>query len=913
MKRIFIIIFAAILCSCEQTQTVIPLPEHPRPDFQRENFINLNGQWAFTFNDSLARTLVESGSFDAFDKQITVPFPWGSALSSVENEADVAWYARKITVPSEWKGRRVFLVIGASDYQTCAYVGGKCIGVHEGGYTPFEFEITDKIAAGRSGNIFLRVDDKYEPWHLYGKQGYGNARGIWQTVYLETRGENFLRSLHFSPDIDNSHVEVEATLDMPASDNTSLEILFKNGERPPFKASFTSGKNTLKFDIPISNQHLWELDDPYLYEITASLSVNGNTQDKVDSYFGQRKISTIKVRDYTYVALNNRPIYLQLCLDQSYHPDGFYTFPSDEFMRNEIQISKNLGLNGNRIHIKTEIPRKLYWADKLGLLIMADIPNYWGEPTADAKKEWERTMREQIIRDFNHPSIFAWVDFNETWGLFSTDAQTGAREYSIDTQEWVRRMYKATKQLDPTRLVEDNSACNYDHVQTDINSWHGYHTNYVWEEVIDKFDKNTYPGSSFNFTEGNVAGDEPMINSECGNVWGYQGSAGDCDYTWDYHEMMNAFHRHPKVGGWLYTEHHDVINEWNGYVRFDRSEKFDGLDAFVPGMTLRDLHSPYYIVPGKPLCYKVKAGEYAYFPIYSCFMSPIEPEQMTLEVSCTGFNGEDKSYEYGSKTFKVPFVTFKLNKICEVKSRAALWNDLIVVKMVLRDKDDEVISRNFSFIKIEGAPEGSYATETLRVSFPPDSFKASSWSIKEAKVLEGLKVNGFGKGFFEYEIDIPEDVPVDRAKLVFEASAKQLFAKDMDDGTKIEGDFMLGGGTLAPCKNPNSYAMTDTTRWASQVVVSVNGTEIGNAALEDDPADHRGVLSWISQPKDRTMCEAGSYGYLLSFNIPANVLSPGKKATIRISVPSSGEDFGGIAIYGKDFGRYPIDPTILFY
>lgn len=186
-------------------------------------------------------------------------------------------------------------------------------------------------------------------------------------------------------------------------------------------------KSTVQeFEIPLSDQRLWELDDPYLYETTVSLYANGQPQDQVDSYFGQRKISTTMLpgSDYPYVALNNKPVYLQLCLDQSYHPEGYYTFPSDEFMRDEILLSKRLGLNGNRIHIKVEVPRKLYWADKLGLLIMADTPNFWGEPTDSAKKDWEHCMRAQVKRDYNHPSIFSWVNFNETWGLFTNTGET---------------------------------------------------------------------------------------------------------------------------------------------------------------------------------------------------------------------------------------------------------------------------------------------------------------------------------------------------------------------------------------------------------------------------------------------------------------------------------------------------------
>ena len=304
------------------------------------------------------------------------------------------------------------------------------------------------------------------------------------------------------------------------------------------------------------------------------------------TYFGMRKIGIARLpgTDIPYVALNGKPVYLQLTLDQSYHPDGFYTFPSDAFMRDEILRSKRLGLNGNRIHIKIEVPRKLYWADRLGLLIMADVPNFWGEPTPEARQESEFALRGMIARDFNHPAIFAWVTFNETWGLF-TNQPGGSKVFLPETQDWVIAMHRLVKQLDHTRLAEDNSPCTHDHTETDLNSWHEYLPGYAWRERLDQISRDTYPGSSWNFTGGRTQADQPMFNSECGNVWGYEGSTGDVDWTWDYHMMMNEFRRHPKLAGWLYTELHDLINEWNGYYRFDRTEKITGLDAFVPAMS----------------------------------------------------------------------------------------------------------------------------------------------------------------------------------------------------------------------------------------------------------------------------------------------------------------------------------------
>ena len=897
------VLVVSLLSACTKIAVTesIPLPEHPRPDFERTLWMNLNGHWSFTFDEAIASKALTENKSTSLDQQILVPFPWGSKFSEVEDKGDIGWYGREITIPKSWAGKRVFLVVGASDWDTQVWLNGKEVGRHQGGYIPFECELKD-VQLGQKQQLMIKVDDTSSDAHLYGKQGYGNARGIWQTVYLEARGENYIRSLHFTPDIDNSTVKVDVALAAPAAAGEEFKLAFKTGNQDTFTGKL-EGKDQAHFVIPIKDQHLWDLDDPFLYEVTASL---GN-QDEVSSYFGQRKISVTPFpgADYNYVALNNKPIYLQLCLDQSYHPDGYYTFPSDEFMKNEILISKNLGLNGNRIHIKVEVPRKLYWADKLGLLIMADTPNFWGQPVPEAREDWERCLRGQVERDYNHPSIFAWVNFNETWGLMEKD-----KTYLPETQEWVRSMYHLTKSLDPSRLVEDQSACNRDHVETDINSWHAYRPGHVWEKEIKMYVDNTYPGSSFNFIGENKQTDAPMINSECGNVWGYEGSAGDCDYTWDYHIMIDAFRRYPKCAGWLYTEHHDVINEWNGYVQYDRSPKIDGLDDLVPGMTMADFQSLYYISPERYLYTEPKAGEKLDIPFYVSFMTDKNPGTLSLETELVGWNqlGEFKSYEKGQTP--VAFEPFMSRRAGSVTVTMPETKGLYLLRLVLKG-DGKVLHHNFLTFRVKNGKDLNI-DKTCLLTFAPVSFTDKKWSIKQTSIYDGLKVNGFGNGYFEYKIAIPDQIDLDKlmsAELVFEASAKEPFGKDLDD-TEIEDNYMLGGGTFDHCKSPNSYAMTDTDPWKSKLEVLVNGDSVGVKELADDPADHRGILSWGSQPHVNRMSEGGSYGELINVDIPLETLKKGKTAVIRFVVPEEMKN-GGLAIYGKDFGRYPLDPTLV--
>lgn len=916
------LLVACGLCHGPAQGEDIPLPEHPRPDFQRADWLNLNGAWAFRFdkeNTGLANGWAE-GKVD-FPLSIKVPFPWGSKLSGVSDEADIAWYRRTIKVPAAWKGQRVFLVVGASDWHTTGWLDGREVGGYQGGYTPFALELTSAVKWGEQQQLVFRVDDTKHAFKLYGKQGYGDARGIWQTVYLEARPAVALDHVYFLPDIDNNRVTVKAALDAPAPKPMQLAVTFKPEDRKePAVVEIAQGHEEIELTIPLAAVKPWSLDDPYLYEVQAVLS-GGDRSDAVSTYFGMRKISVVDLpgTDYPYIALNNRPVYLKLALDQSYHPEGFYTFPSDAFMRDEILRTRQIGLNGQRLHVKIDVPRKLYWADKLGVLIMADVPNSWGQPDENMQRETEVALRGIIRRDMNHPSIFSWVVFNETWGLRSTD-----RKYLPETQEWVASMVRLTKSLDPTRLVEDNSPCNHDHVLTDINSWHAYLPGYKWMEHLQMVCNSTHPGSKWNYIGDRVQGREPLLNSECGNVWGYKGSTGDVDWSWDYHRMMDAFRRHPKVCGWLYTEHHDVINEWNGYWRFDRSEKFTGIEELVPGMTLRHLHGDVYIAVGRQLCEEVKPGAKVEVPLYLSALTDRPAEQtLALKASLRSWNnlGGEQSKELAIER-SLACKAWQCGELEPLEVTMPGEPSVAVLAVRLEDTAGNVVARNFTTFAVRDSAQPRQETlvrdgRNVRIArVAAKDFTKAEWSVKQWNVLDGLKVNGAGKGFFEYRIAWPEGLrpeDVGNARFLSELSAKQLFGKDVEGAANMSGDYMRGHGTADPSRNPNAYPMTDTQTHRGAVQVSVDGEAVGVFELPDDPADHRGILSWHAQKQDGTLAEAGSYGYLISAVIPAALLKQAAdRGYLVVRLAADDKRAAGLAVYGEQFGRYPIDPSIVF-
>jgi len=891
----------------------MPLPEHPRPDFERANWINLNGVWDFEFdslNTGLSKDWQKGNT--QFGHKINVPFPWGSPLSGVKDLADYAWYKKSIQVPRTWTGQRIFLTVGASDYETSIWLDGVLVGKHQGGYTPFSFELTKQVKYGTEQQLVIRVDDKRRDFALYGKQGYGNARGIWQTIYLEGRGQTHLESIHFTPDIDKQTVKASLEFSNELTADTELKIRIKTaGTDILTSAKVLKNKARADIQIAIPNPRLWNLEDPFLYETEISLG-----DDKVKSYFGMRKISVMNMPNtkIPYVALNNQPIYLQLTLDQSYHPDGFYTFPTDAFMKNEIILAKEIGLNGIRTHIKVDVPRKLYWADKLGLLVMSDLPNAWGEPDAKQQTESEYTLREMIKRDYNHPSIFSWITFNETWGLQTKVTENGKTrsQYLPQTQNWVASMYYLAKSLDPSRLVEDNSVCcGRGHTETDINSWHEYLPGWAWEDHLANLTSKTFEGSEDHFEKGFKQGLQPNINSECGNVWGYDGSTGDVDWSWDYHRMINTFRKYPKVAGWLYTEHHDVINEWNGYWRFDRTKKYTGLSQMMDGMSDKDFHSAFYISTGNEICKNLQAGTVLELPLYLSVMTgtAIKDNQLVLEYDLDFLDKTGESKKLVHETSSIPYQPWMQEQLPSLTIKMPNYAGLGIVQLRLKDKDGKLLHSNFMHVVVKG---GQPQNKTIILEQEAGKYFKAEFSSKVWKVLDGLKVNGAGKGFIEYQIPVPANLDfkgIQASYILVEASAKQLFDKDRGEGFEKDQDYMLGA-KVSPHKNPNAYPMTDESLFASVVKIQVNGKLLKTETLPDDPADHRGVLSWNSQLKDKKLREAGSYGYLIKVPINKAILEQSAKQGY-LSLKLSSEAEGGIAIYGADFGRYPINPSIV--
>jgi len=860
----------------------IPRPLHPTPDKVRKNWVNLNGEWEFSFD------------IPSFDKKITVPFSWESPLSGIGEEyKGTGWYRKKVTYNAG--GNRLFLNLGAVDYESDVFVNGVHLNHHFGGYTPISVDVTAVWSNTEENEIIVRAVDADYEYQTYGKQGYGNVRGIWQTVWLEERGCTYIDSFRITT-LCSGEVTIEARI--VGLDNWILEAEFACEGGEVVKAQ----TNTNILALHVKEPKLWSPEEPHLYEGKLLLKTEEGA-DEIATYFGIREVGSARVdnRKRKYITLNGKPIYINGCLDQSFNAKGFFTFPEDEDCRREIEQMKALGLNCARIHIKPEEPRKLYWADKLGLLIMEDIPCFWGEPNGVARAFYEPQMFEVLKRDINHPSIFYWVVFNETWGLFDfyqKEDGTKGKVYTEATQKWVVDCYHKVKEYDPTRLVEDNSPCNKDHTVTDVNTWHFYANGYesTKKHIVDYVDSSNV-GDKFNFIGEYACTDVPLMNSECGNVWGMDGSAGDSDISWHYKYMMNEYRLHDEICGFIFTEFRDVINEFNGYYRLDDAMKEFGFGGYVPGMTLKDLHSYDFLAVDSEPMKTCKVGEEIEAPlVISSFTDEHHGKDMKVVWEIALDTGKTESV-VSEGSMDIHYDHYGCTQLGVLKVKLPEQNGVAKLRLYLMDDSDNCIMRNFMVYDVQGE------VETLTVQ--PAEFECTGF--KRAWVLqEGNKLNCIGAGTAKATVEKASIPGYEQGKDIcirFEASSKEELTKDRldrDEKDSIDLDFMRGY-RVDRGENPNSYFQTDEVLCPETIQLSVGEVFTKEIIAADNPADSRGCLSWHYQAQTRKIDEAGSYGFVCVAVIPAETadLLP---ESFEISLKGQ----NGFSIYGRCSGRYPI-------
>jgi hypothetical protein len=543
----------------------VPLNEYPRPQFQRPDWTNLNGSWEYAILQA------DSGRPESWEGTIRVPFAVESQLSKVQRTvpADHAlWYRRTFDRPSG--SGRLFLNFEAVDHRAEVWVNGTRVGEHEGGYDAFQFDITGAVVPGPTQELLVKVTDPTDAdSQPRGKQvrrpegiWYTSVTGIWQTVWLEWVPEEFIADLRATPDVDASKVVVEVILAAPPGRTVAVEVrdenrLIASGSAEGVQAA-EAHPSIARMELEIPEARLWSPDSPHLYNLNVALKGG----DAVASYFGMRKIAVGKDESgFNCLFLNNEPLFQLGPLDQGWWPDGLYTAPTDEALKYDIEITKQLGFNMCRKHVKVELRRWYYWADRLGLLVWQDMPS-GGKPgrggqfirdnqedaafSAGEKERYRRELLALIDQHRNHPSIVAWVPFNEGWGQHDTN----------DVLAWV-------KQRDPTRLVDGPSGWT-DRGQGDMKDRHQYPGPGMFETMADR---------------ASVLGEFGGLGLPIADHlwwdkrnWGYQTFTSREEMQERYEQLILSLR--PLVSRGLaaaiYTQTTDVEGEVNGLMTYDR-------------------------------------------------------------------------------------------------------------------------------------------------------------------------------------------------------------------------------------------------------------------------------------------------------------------------------------------------------
>jgi len=565
--------------------------EYPRPQFVREAWSDLNGEWGFRFDDDNVGEAANWQQGFETDVKIIVPFVYETKASGIGEAVfhPNVWYQRRVTVPAEGQGKQTIIHFQAVDYLAKVWVNGTFVGSHAGGYAAFSFDITPYLAESGDNLIVVKVEDSNDCTQPRGKQRwqeesfgcwYVQTTGIWQSVWLEYVAERHVRSVKITPDVDANAVRFDYRVDAgtaPQDLHLTTRITLDGALIRESAIVVDRAELSATIDL-ISDQMTWRVQtwspqSPKLYEVTFELRSGGVLVDEVHSYFGLRKISIQKGK----VLLNNTPIYQRLILDQGYWQDSHLTPPSVDALIEDIDAILAMGYNGVRKHQKIEDPRFLYWCDVKGVLVWSEMAAAY-EFNDRAMRQFTEEWLEIVEQQYNHPSIITWVPFNESWGVANIFADRRQ-------QQFTEGIYYLTKAIDPHRPVIVNDG--WEHTISDIISLHDYEER--GETFLKRYaDKDAITSneiSHMNFkyamAQGYAYRGQPIIISEFGGIafkteegWGY-GNQVDSEEAFleRFRSITQAIKDTDYICGYCYTQVSDVQQEVNGLLTEDRQPK----------------------------------------------------------------------------------------------------------------------------------------------------------------------------------------------------------------------------------------------------------------------------------------------------------------------------------------------------
>jgi beta-galactosidase/beta-glucuronidase len=581
---------------------------HPRPQLIRKDWMSLDGAWEFAYDDA-DRGLDErwQDRAEVYTRTIQVPFPPESAASGISDPAfhSIVWYRRTFQVPEAYASRRLLLHCGAVDYRAHVWLNGQLVATHEGGQTPFFADITTALSAKQDQVVVIRAEDV--PADLAqprGKQDwqeqphgiwYKRTTGIWQPVWLEPVAPVHIHQLRWTPDLDRGTLGIFLRLQNPNSLSVRIRLQLSLHDMPIVDDIYQVQGTELERQIAIDradmmnrDELLWSPAHPNLMDATLSLLIGDDIVDQVQSYVGLRSVGVENGR----FQLNGLPYFLRFVLQQGYWPQSHLAAPDDEALRREVELIKEFGFNGVRVHQKVEDPRFLYWCDRLGLLVWGEMSNAYIFSTTAVERlvlEW----MDVLARDYSHPCIVGWAPINESWGVPNVARDQAQRHY-------VQALYHLTKALDPTRPTIGNDG--WEHIISDIYSVHDYsfdgdtlRERYGSIEAIGRTLGEVQPAYRSVALPGYQRTDEPIMLTEFGGIsyhprpsapWYGYGTVEDRDALLaKYRELVEALLDSPALAGFCYTQLTDTEQESNGLLTASREPKLD--PAAVRAITQR--------------------------------------------------------------------------------------------------------------------------------------------------------------------------------------------------------------------------------------------------------------------------------------------------------------------------------------
>lgn len=566
------------------------ISNYPRPQFVRDNWLNLNGEWNFLFDDD------DIGEKEQFYKKfpnsikINVPFTYETKKSGINDETahKNIWYQKDIDI-NKLLDYSIIIHFEGSDFLTKLWINGNYVGMNVGGYHRFSFDITNFLVEGKN-NFTIKVEDSLSKSQPRGKQRYKKeswkcwyiqTTGIWKTIWLENVSQKHILSSKIISDFDDGSVELELLTNVNEDDiifELEAEILYHDEKINSIRLPIEN--DVIKYKIDICNEKsnheikYWSPEHPNLYDIVYRLYYNNILIDEVYSYFGMRKISIDKDK----ILLNNKEIYLRMVLEQGYWQDTHLTVPNEEAIINDINLTKKYGFNGIRIHQKVEDERFLYYCDINGILVWSEMANCYEFNNKSIEyfmDEWIKVVKQ----NYNHPSIITWVPINESWGVPNVFANK-------NEQSFINSLYFITKSIDDTRPVITNDG--WEHTISDIITIHDYnqdgkilyntYNNKKLELLNNRFEVN---GKHKIFSNNYKYKGQPIIISEYGGIslcsdngWGYGKQVkDDNEFIQRYTELTNAIKNIKYVSGYCYTQLCDIQQETNGFVDENRNDK----------------------------------------------------------------------------------------------------------------------------------------------------------------------------------------------------------------------------------------------------------------------------------------------------------------------------------------------------